>query len=164
MPDGSYSVSDVQHFVEYIIKKHETLATIPPIHVYVNIINNRLVFKIKDGYKLELQTPETMKLFGSTKKSTDQTKNGEKVPSLEVVEVVLVQCNLVDNQYQLTSQILYTFSPNKCYAYLLNVEPSILVFLKTYNTEFDEIIITFTDQSGKPLEIEGKVNLILLIK
>ena len=58
------------------------------------------MFKIKDGYKLELQTPETMKLFGSTKKLIDKTKNGEKVPSLEVVEVVLVQCNLVDNQYQ----------------------------------------------------------------
>ena len=105
-----------------------------------------------------------MKLFGSTKKSIDQTKNGGKVPSLEAVEVVLVQCNLVDNQYQLILQILYTFSPNKSYAYLLSVEPNILVFLKTYNTEFDEIIITFTDQNGKPLEIEDKVNLILLIK
>ena len=54
MPDGAYSLSDIQHFIEYIIKKYETLATIPPIHAYVNIINNRLVFKIKDGYKLEL--------------------------------------------------------------------------------------------------------------
>ena len=83
--------------MEYIIKKHETLTTIPPIHVYINRINNRLVFKIKDGYKLELQTTETMKLFGSTKKIIAKTKNGENVPSLEVV---LVQCNLVDNQYQ----------------------------------------------------------------
>ena len=97
MPDGSYSVSDIQDYIEHIIRKYETLTTIPPIHVYINRINNRLVFKIKDGYKLELQTPETMKLFGSTKKLIDKTKNGEKVPSLEVVEVVLVQCNLVDN-------------------------------------------------------------------
>ena len=163
LPDGSYSVSDIQDYIEFIIKKHETLTTIPPIHVYINRINNRLVFKIKDGYKLELQTPETMKLFGSTKKLIDKTKNGEKVPSLEVVEVVLVQCNLVDNQYQQKSEVLYTFTPNKSYAYLLNVEPSNLVFLKTYNTEFDEIIITFTDQNGKPLEIEDKVNLTLLI-
>ena len=58
------------------------------------------MFKIKDGYKLEVQTPETMKLFGSTKKLMDKTKNVENVPSLQVVEVVLVQCNLVDNQYQ----------------------------------------------------------------
>ena len=68
LPDGSYSVSDIQDYIEYIIKKHETLTTLPPIHVYINRINNRLVFKIKDGYKLELQMPETMKLFSSTKK------------------------------------------------------------------------------------------------
>ena len=68
LPDGSYSVSDIQDYTEYIIKKHETLTTIPPIHVCINKINNRLVFKIKDGYKLELQTRETMKLFGSIKK------------------------------------------------------------------------------------------------
>ena len=61
-------MSDIPDYIEYINKKHETLTKIPLIHVYINIINNRLVFKIKDGYKLELQTPETMKLFGSTKK------------------------------------------------------------------------------------------------
>ena len=60
LPDGSYSVSDIQDYIEYIIKNHKTLTTIPPIHVYINRINNRLVFKIKHGYKLELQTPETM--------------------------------------------------------------------------------------------------------
>ena len=89
-PDGSYSVSDTQYYIEYIIKKHETLITIPPIHVYIDRINNRLVFKIEDGYKVELQMPETMKLFGSTKKLIDKTKNGEKLRSLEVDEVVLV--------------------------------------------------------------------------
>ena len=136
---------------------------INPIYVYINRINNRLVFKIKDGYKQELQTPETIKLFGSTKKLVDKAKNGEKVPSLEVVEVALVQCNLADNQYQQMSEVLYTFTPNESYAYLLNVEPSQLVFLKTYNNEFDEIIITFANQNGRPLEIEDKVNLTLLI-
>ena len=83
--------------------------------------------------------------------------------SLEVVEVVLVQCNLVDNQYQQKSGVLYTFTSNKSYAYLLNVEPSNLVFLKTYNTEFDEIIVTFTDENGRPLEIEEQINLTLLV-
>ena len=102
---------------------------------------------MKDGYKLKLQTNETTKLFGSTKKLIDKTKNGEKVLSLEVAEVALVKCNLVDNQYQQKSEVLYTFTPNKFYAYLLNDEPSKLVFLKTYNTEFDEIMITFTDQN-----------------
>ena len=90
MPDGSYSVLYIQDYIEFIIKKHETLTKFTPIHVYTNIINNRLVFKIKDGYKLELETPETMKLFDNTKTLIDKTKNREKV--------VLVQCNLVDNQ------------------------------------------------------------------
>ena len=121
------------------------------------------MFKVKDGYKLELQTPEALKLFGSTKTLIYKTKNGEKLPSLEVVEVVSVQCNLVDNQYQQKSEVLYTFLPNKSYAYLLNFEPSNLVFLKTYNTEIDEIIITFSDQNGRVLEIEDIVNLTLLI-
>ena len=71
LPDDSQSVSDMQDYIEFIIKKHETLNTIPPIHVYINTIDNRLVFKIKDGYRIELQTPETMKLFGSTKKLID---------------------------------------------------------------------------------------------
>ena len=84
-------VSHIQDYIEFIIKKHEILTTIPPIHVYINRINNRLVFKIKDGYKLELEIPGTMKLFGSKKKILkDKTKIGENIPSLEVVEVVLV--------------------------------------------------------------------------
>ena len=105
-----------------------------------------------------------MKLFGSTKKLIDNTKNGENVLSLEVVEVIWDQCNLVDNQYQQKSKVLYTSTPNKSYAYLINVEPSHLVFLKTYNTKFDDIIMTFTNQNSRPLEKEVKVNLTLLIK
>ena len=93
MPDGSYSIFDIQDYIKYIIQKHNKLTTNPPIHIYINRINNRLVFKIKDGYKLELQTPETMILFASTKKLIKKTNNGENVPSLEVVEVVLVKCN-----------------------------------------------------------------------
>ena len=75
-------------------KKHETLITNPPTHIYINRINIRLVLKTKDGYKLELQKPQNMELFVSTKKLTDKTKNGENVPSLDVVKVVLAQCNL----------------------------------------------------------------------
>ena len=84
--------------------------------------------------------------------------NGENVPSLEIGEVVLV-----DNQYHQKSEVLYIFTPNKFYAYLLNVEPSNLVFLKTYNLEFDEVIIISTDENGSPLEIENKVKLKLFI-
>ena len=88
------------------------------------------MFKIKERYNLELQTPEKMKLFGNTKKLIDETKIGQNVPSLEVAEVVLVECNLADNQYQQKFEVLYTFTPNKSYA--VNVEPSNLVFLKTW--------------------------------
>ena len=79
-----------------------------------------------------------MKLFGSTKTLIDKTQNRENLPSLEVVEVVLVQYNLVDNEYP--QQVLYTFIPNKSYVYLLNVEPSNLEFLKTYNTDFVKLL------------------------
>ena len=89
----------------------QELTTIPPIHIFINRINDRLLLKIKDGYKLELQMPETIKLFGSTKKLIDKTKNGEKILRFEVVEVVLVQCNLVDNQYRQKSEVLHTFTP-----------------------------------------------------
>ena len=97
------------------------------------------------------------------KKLIDKTKKGENFQSLEVVEVALVQCNLIDSQYQQKSEVLYTFTLNKLYAYLLNVEPKNSVFLKTCNIEFDEIIRISTDQNGRPLEIEDKVNLTWLI-
>ena len=100
LPDGSYFLSDIQDYIEYIIKKHEKLISISPTYVYINRINNRLVFKIKDGYKSELEMPEEIKLFGSAKKLIEKTKNGEKVPSLEVADVFLVQFNLVWNQDQ----------------------------------------------------------------
>ena len=85
----------------------------PPVQIYPNKIKNRIVFKIKTGYKLELLTPETMKLLGSTKKDVNSDKNSENVPKLEFVEVVLVHCNLVKTEYQHTSKVLFSFVPNK---------------------------------------------------
>ena len=83
---------------------------------------------------------------------------------MEVVKIVLVQCNLVDNLYQQRFEVFYTFPPNKSYAYFLNVEPSNLMFLKTYNTEYDEIIVTVMDGNSRPLEKKDKLkfNLTLL--
>ena len=78
--DGSYSIADIQDYFEFVIKKHETLTKNPPIKIYLNTVKNRIVFQIKTGYKLELLTPETMNLLGSTKKVVDQDKNGENVP------------------------------------------------------------------------------------
>ena len=100
-----------------------TLTENPPVQVYQNKIKNRTVFKIKGRYKLELLTPETMRLLGSTKKDVDKDKNGEIVPKLESVEVVLVHCNLVKNDYQHTSKVLFSFVPNKPYQQLINILP-----------------------------------------
>ena len=113
LPDGSYSISDIQDYFEYIIKKHETIANNPPIQIYTNKIKNRIVFKIKTGYTLESLSHETLKLLGSAKKDVDQDKDGEDVQKLESVEVVLVHCNLVNNNYQQASKVLFTFVPNK---------------------------------------------------
>ena len=121
LPDGSYSVVDIQDYFEFIIKKRKTLTENSPVQIYPNKIKNRIVFKIKTGYKLELLTPETMKLLGSTKKDVDSDKNSENVPKLESVEVVLVHCNLVKNDYQHTSKVLFSFVPNKQFGQLINI-------------------------------------------
>ena len=136
LPDGSYSIEDIQDYFEFIIKKHETLTGNPPIQIYPNKIKNRIVFKIKTGYKLELLTPETMKLLGSIKKDVDSDKNSENVPKLESVEVVLVNCNLVKNDYQHTSKVLFSFVPNKQFGQLINISPNSLAMMNTVNTEF----------------------------
>ena len=164
LPDGSYSIPDIQDYFEYILKKHGENVDNPSIIIYVNKIENRITFKIKNGYYLELLTPETMKLLGSTENKITKDKNSENVPHLEVVELVLVHCNLVNNNYQQHSRILYTFVPNKTFGSLLEISPPNHVFLKTFNSEFREIKIWFTDQINKPLEVEDKINITLIIK
>ena len=141
LPDGSYSVSDIQNYFEYILKKHETIVDNPPVQIYVDKIKNRIVFKIKTGYKLELLTEKTMQLLGSSKKDIDQNKNGELVPRLETFEVVLVHCNLVNNNYQQASKVLFTFVPNIEFGQLITIIPHSLTMLKTTNAEFSFIKI-----------------------
>ena len=163
LPDGSYNIPEIQDYFEYIIKNHEITAETAPILIYANTITNRIVFKIKTGYKLELLSKETMKLLGSTRDTIDADKNSENVPRLENVEVVLVHCNLVNNSYQQHSRVLFTFVPNKQYGQLISISPHSLVFLKTMNTNFSEIEIWFTDQNNNALEIEDNVNISLII-
>ena len=136
----------------------------PSIKIYVNKIENRVTFKIKNGYYLEPLTPETMKLLGSTESKITKDKNGENVPHLEIVELVLIHCNIVNNNYQQNSRILYTFVPNKPFGSLLEISPPNHIFLKTFNSEFKEIKVWFTDQNSKPLEVEDKINLTLIVK
>ena len=164
LPDGSYSVSDIQDYFKYILKKHGENTNKPSVQIYVNKIENRITFKIKNGYSLELLTPETMKLLGSTKNKITKDKNGENVPHLEITEVVLVHCNMVNNDYQQDSRVLYTFVPNKPFGSLLDISPTNHIFLKTFNSEYNEIEVWFTDQNSQPLEIEDKINLTTVIK
>ena len=86
LPDGSYSISDTQDYFEYILKKHNESVDNPPIRIYVNKIENRITFKIKSGNFLELLTPETMKLLGSTESKITEDKDGEVVPHLGIQE------------------------------------------------------------------------------
>ena len=140
-PDESYSVSDIQGYFEYIIKKHETIADNHAVQIYENIIKNKIVFKIKTGYKLELLTKETIQLLGSSKKDIDQNKDREIVQKLETVEVVLVHFNLVNNNYQQASKVLFTFVPNKQFGQLITITPHSPTMLKTTNAEFSFIEI-----------------------
>ena len=164
LPQGSCSVSNIQEYFEYILKKHGENIDEPPVEIYVNEIKNRITFKIKNEYSLELLTLETMKLLGSTKNKITEDKSGENVPHLEITEVVLVHCNIVNNDYQQDSRILYTFLPNKLFSSLLEISPTNHIFLKILNSEYDEIKVWFTDQNSKPLEIEDKINLASVIK
>ena len=150
LPDGSYSISDIQDFFEFIIKKYETLTKNPSIQIYPNKIKNRIIFKIKTGYKLELLTPETMKLLGSTK--------------LESVEIVLIHCNWVKNDYQHTSKVLFSFVPDKKFGQLINISPHAFTMMNTGITEFSSVEVWFTDQVSRALEIEVIINLTLIIR
>ena len=121
-------------------------------------------FKIKTVYYLELLTPETIKLLGSTKNKITKGKNGESLPHFKIPEVVLVHCNVVNNDYQQDSRVLYTFVPNKPFGSLLNFFSKSHIFLKTFHSEFQAIEVWFTDQCSQSLEIEGKINLTIVIK
>ena len=128
LPDGSYFVSDIQDYFEYVFKKHGENTDKSSVEIYVNKTENRVIFKIKDGYSLELLTPETIKVLGSTKKKITKDKNDENVPHLEITEVVLVHCDVVNNYYQQDSRVLYTLVPNKLFGSLVEISSTSHIF------------------------------------
>ena len=146
------------------MKKHGENTDKPSAQIYVNKIENRVKFKIKNGYSLELLSPETIKSLGSTKNKITKDQNVENVLHLEITEVVLLHCNIVNNDYQQDSRVLYRFFQNKPFGSLLEISPTNHIFLKTFNSEYDEIKVWFTDQNSQPLEIEDRINLTLVIK
>ena len=105
-----------------------------------------------------------MKSLGSTENEITKDKNGENVPYLEITEVVLVDSNIVKNDYQQDSRVLYTFVPNKPFSSLLEISPTNHIFLKTFYSEYDKIEVWFTDQISQPLEIEDRIKSTMVIQ
>ena len=103
-----------------------------------------------------------MKLLESAENKITKDKNGKNVPHLEITEVVLVHCNIVNNDYQQDSRVLYTYVPNKLFGTLLEISPINHIFLKTFKSEFQPIIVWFTDQNSQPVEVEDGINLTLV--
>ena len=163
LPDGSYSISDIQDSFEYILKKHSESVDNPSIRIYINKTENRITFKIKSEYYLEHLTPETMKLLGSTVSKINKDKISENVPHLEVAELALLHCNLANNDYQQDSRILYTFVPNKTFGSFLEIF-LLVAFFKAFNSEFQEVKIWLTGQTSILLEVEDQINATLIIK
>ena len=127
-----------------ILKKHEKTDN-PSIRKYVNKIENRITFKIKTGYYLELLTTETMKLLGNTKNKITKNKKGKNVLHLDITVVVLVPCNIVSNDYWQDSTVLCTFVPSNPFGNFLEISPTNFIFLKTFKSEFSDIDVWFTD-------------------
>ena len=106
----------------FLKKKHETATDNPSTRIYINKIENRITFKTKTRYYLELLMPETMKLLGSIKSKITKNENGENAPHYQITEVVLlIHCNIINNDYQQDSRVLYTFVPNKSFGQLLDI-------------------------------------------
>ena len=133
------------------------------MQIYANKIKNKTVFEIKRSYKLELSFPKTMRLIGSAKKDKDQDKDEKDVPRLESAEVVLVHYNLVNNNYQQASKVIFTFVPNKQFGQLITNGPHSLIVLNATNIEFSSIEVWFTEQKSKQLEVEDNVNRPLIL-
>ena len=136
----------------------------PSVQIYVDKIENRVTFEIKNGYSLELLTPETMKLLGITENKITKDKNDENVPYLEITEVASVHCDIVNNDYQQDLRVLYTFVPNKPFGSPLEISPTNHTYLKTMNSEYDEIKVWLTEQNSQPLKKEDRISLTIVIK
>ena len=130
--------------------------------IYVNEIENRITFKIKSWYYLELLTSEKLRLLRSNKSQITKNKNGENVLHLKIDEVVLIHCNIIKSIYHHDSRVLYTFVPNRSYGQFFGISPKCYI-LKKINSECSYFEVWFTDQSCKPIEIEDKINTTLVI-
>ena len=123
----------------YILNKRGEKIDNPSMRIYLNKIKNRITFKIRTVYYLQLLTPETMKLLGSPENEIKKDKNGKNVPDVEITEAFLVHCNIVKHDYQQDSRVLYTFVPNNPFGSLLVISPLNFIPLKRFHSEFSYI-------------------------
>ena len=128
----------------------------PSIRMYVNKKENTITFKIKTGYYHELFMNETRKLLGCNYSKLKKDKAGENVPYLEITEVILVHCNIVSNDYQQDSRVLYTFVLGKSFGQWLDISPQNVIFSATSNSESLFIEVWLTNQNSKPLDMEDQ--------
>ena len=133
LPDGFY-IKYSRLFWVYLKKEHGENLNKPSAKICLNKIENRTTFKIKNKYSLELLTPETMKLLGSTQNKITKDKKGEDLLHLEITEVLLVHCNIVNNDCQQDSRVLHTFVRNKTFGSLMEISPANHIFLKSFNS------------------------------
>ena len=162
--DGSYSISDIQDYFEYVLKKHGEKTANPSIRIYINTMQNQIMsnqIKIITGCYLELLTPET--ITWKYKSKISKNENGENVPDLEITEVVLIHCSVVNNKSQKNSRVLYTIVPNKSLGQLLDIPPENSIFLETFDSESSYIEVWITDENPNLLEIEDRINITLVI-
>ena len=132
LSDESYSVSDIQNYLKHIIKKQENVADKSHLQIYINKIKNRVVIKIKADYKLEIFSKETIRLLESTEKTIAKDKTAKMCQKLVIVSVILMHCNVVNNNYQQASKVLFTFVPDKQFEQIITIASLSLTMLKNY--------------------------------
>ena len=163
LPNGSYTIPDIQDYYLKMIQKHEpTIETNENSPIYPNGAKNRISFKIKTGYKLELLTSETQKLLGDGP-IIDKDK-AVKMYTTRSSRYVLLHCDIVQNDYLQNSKLLYEFAPDKTFGQLIFVKPPVFIQCKTIDSIFDYIEIWFTDQDNNSLQIEDKASVALIIQ
>ena len=166
LPDGSYEIKDIQDYFLKMIQKHEPAIKTNEdslIFIYSDGVKNRLNFRIKTGYKLELLTEESQKLLGDGP-VIDKDKNSKNVPQLNQVEYVLLHSTLVQNDYLQNSKLLYEFVPDKTFGQSILLKPPVFIQCKTSDSIFYYMEIWFTDQNNNSLQIEDKVSVTLIIQ
>ena len=160
LPNRFYFASDIEDYFEYVLKKHEKKTDNSSIVKFVNKTENRITVKFKTGY---YPKHLMIKLLGSTKTKIIKNESGEKVPHIEITEVMLGHWNIVNNDYQEDSRALYPSVPDKSFGQLLDISPKNFVFLNTFYLKFSYIEVWFTHQNSKNLEIKDKIIITLVI-